>query len=79
MMTKPDRLNPVDASKYLSATYNISRSVPTLAKLRVLGTGPLFRKIGAAVVYDRESLDAWAASITSEPVDRVKSAKGLHG
>jgi hypothetical protein len=33
----------------------------TLAKLRCTGGGPLFHKIGRAVRYAPEALDAWLA------------------
>ena len=34
----------------------------TLAKLRVLGGGPPFTKLGAKVLYDADDLDAWIAA-----------------
>lgn len=34
----------------------------TLAKLRVLGGGPPFLKLGAKVVYDAVDLEAWIAA-----------------
>lgn len=35
----------------------ISRS--SLNKLRVYGSGPLFIKVGARVIYDTDDLDVW--------------------
>ena len=37
-------------------------SSSTLAKLRVFGGGPSFLKLGRAVRYAREDLDAWLTS-----------------
>jgi predicted DNA-binding transcriptional regulator AlpA len=34
----------------------------TLEKLRVLGGGPVYMKIGRAVVYDVDDLEAWLAA-----------------
>lgn len=39
---------------------NLARA--TLAKLRVLGGGPPFLKLGAKVLYAPEDLDAWIAA-----------------
>jgi predicted DNA-binding transcriptional regulator AlpA len=47
-------LRPRAAAAFL----NLSSS--TLAKLRLRGDGPVFSKLGRAVVYDREDLKAWA-------------------
>lgn len=65
----PPRLTRTGASTYLMDRHGISRTAGTLAKLAVIGGGPKFRKIGArAVTYDIAELDAWAASILSEPL-----------
>jgi len=37
-------------------------AVATLAKLRVIGGGPSFIKLGARVVYDSADVDAWIAT-----------------
>ena len=51
------------ASEYLLTRYGIPRAPSTLNKLRVVGGGPAYRKIGTLRVgYERESLDVWAAS-----------------
>ena len=61
-------MRPKEASDYLLVQHGISRTPSTLAKLRVLGGGPLFRKAGRAVIYDSAHLDQYAAEITSRPV-----------
>jgi hypothetical protein len=44
----------------------------TLEKLRVIGGGPKYSKLGRAVVYDEPDLDEWVESrkrsSTSEPL-----------
>lgn len=42
-----------------SAASYVGLSVSTLAKLRISGEGPCFIKLGRAVVYDIDDLDAW--------------------
>lgn len=54
-----------EASDYLLARHSIKRTPGTLAKLRVIGGGPAFRKANRNVVYAATDLDAWAAEITS--------------
>ena len=61
-------MNPAEAAAYLFARHAIRRTVGTLAKLRTIGGGPLFRKAGRSVLYDPEHLDVWAAKIKSAPV-----------
>ncbi len=39
----------------------VGLSARTLEKHRCFGTGPVYRKLGARVVYDAEDLLAWAA------------------
>jgi predicted DNA-binding transcriptional regulator AlpA len=68
-MSKRRALKRSEVPEYLLEEYGFSRTAATLAKLAVTGGGPRFRKIGArTVVYDVADIDAWAASITSEPV-----------
>jgi hypothetical protein len=40
----------------------LSLSASFLNKLRVTGGGPIFRKIGRAVVYDPADLEIWLAN-----------------
>ena len=59
-----------DAALYLELAES------TLAKMRVRGDGPVYYKIGRAVVYAREELDRWLASKrrlnTSQHAPKVK-------
>lgn len=36
-------------------------STSTLAKMRLAGSGPIYRKLGRRVVYHREDLEDWIA------------------
>lgn len=48
-----------EASRYLRNTFNISCAPGTLAKYRVQGVGPVYKKIGSSVFYDIEELNKW--------------------
>lgn len=53
---KPTRLRTPDAATH------VGLAASTLEKLRVVGGGPVFMKLGRAVVYDVADLDAWLAA-----------------
>jgi hypothetical protein len=59
-------LLPLDASAYLRER-GVSRSVKTLAKLRCVGGGPLYHRIGRNIGYTPGDLDAYAARQISAP------------
>jgi hypothetical protein len=54
MTIAPQYLNNAQAAAFLKL------SPRTLEKLRVLGTGPRFRKFGRRVAYDTADLVSWA-------------------
>jgi predicted DNA-binding transcriptional regulator AlpA len=56
MQTAPHRLRTREAAKYVG----LSKS--TLDKFRLEGGGPVYIKLGRAVVYDAADLDAWCAA-----------------
>jgi hypothetical protein len=56
------------ASKYLDETHGIQRAPSTLAKLAVLGGGPIFRRAGRVPLYSTDDLDEWVASLLSGPM-----------
>lgn len=61
-------LRPDLAAEYLQARYGFS-SPKTLAKLRSIGGGPEFRKIGPQIViYTKAALDKWARAKIGSPV-----------
>lgn len=51
-----------DAAEYVRRTYGFPCSPRWLAKLAVVGDGPIFRKAGRTVLYERDDLDVWARS-----------------
>jgi hypothetical protein len=59
-------LRPRGASEYLRRTYGYGAE-RWLAKLRVKGGGPIFRKVGRLVVYTENDLNVWAKSRLSAP------------
>ncbi len=52
-LSQRKKLDTVEAAQYIG----LGKS--TLDKLRVVGGGPAFIKVGARVVYDPADLDAW--------------------
>ncbi|HAT50869.1 MAG: DNA-binding protein [Nitrospirae bacterium] len=54
--TSPSYLRSADAAKFLSI------GCSTLEKLRCVGGGPRFSKLGRVVVYSIPDLQAWAES-----------------
>lgn len=61
-------LHAHEAPQYLEEAHRVRRSKKTLAKLRCIGGGPEFRKVGRYVIYAPEALDAYAASLISKPL-----------
>lgn len=64
------------ASAYLLARHGVRIAPATLDKWRCLGGGPEFQKLGRAVFYQPESLDAWIAAQISNP-RRSTSDRGI--
>jgi hypothetical protein len=63
------------ACDYLLERHGIVRAPATLNKLRVVGGGPAFRKIGAKhVAYEEIALDTWADSLVSRPLRSTSEA-----
>jgi hypothetical protein len=61
-------LPPPAAHQYLRDVWGISRTPPTLAKLRcTAGAGPEFSRDGRWILYTPEALDAYARHVISEP------------
>jgi len=63
-----------EAARYLKDTWGIPHSVPTLAKLAVIGGGPEFRKCGRTPLYPQDGLDSYARSKLTR---RVRSTAEL--
>jgi hypothetical protein len=67
--------NTWQACEYLLERHGIVRSPATLNKLRVVGGGPEFRKIGAKHVgYEEPALDTYAEGLISKPLRSTSEA-----
>jgi hypothetical protein len=60
-------LRPVDAAIFLKSLIGFG-AVRSLAKMRVLGNGPVYRKAGRLVLYEEGDLMTWAESKVSSPL-----------
>jgi hypothetical protein len=60
-------LPPMAASAFLGNN-GYETSPKTLAKLRCIGGGPVFRRFGRRILYDPDDLLNWALSRTSQPL-----------
>jgi hypothetical protein len=67
-----------DAAEYIQSTYGFPCSRQWLAKLAVIGGGPVYRKAGRTPLYAPADLDAWAEGRISAPV-RSTSEAGAAG
>jgi hypothetical protein len=56
------------ASDYLDEIHGLHRAPSTLAKLAVIGGGPVFRRAGRVPLYSTDDLDEWVASKLSAPM-----------
>jgi hypothetical protein len=63
------------ASAYLHKTYGLDRAPSTLAKLAVIGGGPVFRRINRVPLYSTDDLDDWVSSKLSGPMRSTSDNK----
>jgi hypothetical protein len=56
-----------DAATYITQQYGFPCSRQWLAKLAVIGGGPVFRKAGRYPVYEPSELDRWAEARIGPP------------
>lgn len=63
----PKYLRRVEAASYVKDNWGIPCSPKWLAKLAVLGGGPVLRKAGRFPLYAPDDLDAWASSRIGAP------------
>jgi hypothetical protein len=66
-MNYPKFLRRKAAASYISQQWGYPCSPSTLAKLAVIGGGPVFRKAGRFPLYLPEDLDRWAQSKIGRP------------
>lgn len=60
-------LRRVDAARYVFETYGFPCARSWLAKLAVVGGGPVFRKAGRIPLYAPTDLDVWATERIGKP------------
>jgi hypothetical protein len=68
-------LRRVEAAAYVTDRYGFPCSRQWLAKLAVVGGGPVFRKAGRYPIYRLDDLDRWAQARIG-PVQRSNSDTG---
>ncbi len=56
-----------DAARYVRDHWGIPCSTRWLAKLAVVGGGPIFRKAGRFPIYQPEDLDCWSQERIGSP------------
>jgi hypothetical protein len=69
-------LRRADAAAYVRRTYGFPCSRQWLAKLAVVGGGPIYRKAGRAPIYSPADLDAWAKARIGGPQRSTSDACG---
>ncbi len=57
-----------DAARYIREIWGLPCSTSWLAKLAVIGGGPIYRKAGRFPIYADSDLDAWSKARISEPL-----------
>ena len=68
-------LTTKEASKYFLDRWGVRLAASTLNKLRSIGGGPVFRRVGDQVVgYTVADLDAHASSLISKPLRSTSEA-----
>jgi len=60
MTITPKYFRRADAASYVRESWGVPCSRAWLAKLAVMGGGPVFRKAGKTPLYLPADLDAWA-------------------
>jgi len=74
-MIEDDLLNSDEASEYL-AQLGLPHTASTLAKLRTLGGGPVYLRIGRNIRYRRHRLHEYVAGRTVELTSTAGAAIG---
>lgn len=66
-MNQPKFFRRDDAARYVRETWGLPCSPKWLAKLAVIGGGPVFRKAGKTPLYAPDDLDSWVQTRMSAP------------
>jgi hypothetical protein len=75
LCSQPRLLTTKEASKYFLDRWGIRLAATTLTKLRCIGGGPVFHRIGRVrVAYPVSGLDAHAQSLISKPLRSTSEA-----
>jgi hypothetical protein len=67
-MTSPKYLRRKAAAQYLIDHWGVPRTANTLAKLALIGGGPIFRKAGRIPLYAPADLDQYAEDQLGKPM-----------
>ncbi len=67
-------ISTTEGSAYLRQAHGVPFAASTLTKMRCVGGGPKFVKVGKRVFYQKTDLDAWIAKIKSAPIENTSHA-----
>jgi hypothetical protein len=75
MTISPVYLRRDKAAQHVRDTWGLPCSTKWLAKLAVVGGGPIFRKAGRTPIYSPTDLDTWAQSRIGAPQKSTSERK----
>jgi hypothetical protein len=75
-MTTPKYLRRKAAADYVRQCWGAPCTLNTLAKLAVVGGGPLFRRAGRIPLYTTDWLDQWVEAKLSKPLRSTSDREG---
>ena len=79
-MITPKYLRRKAAAEYLRVHWGLPRTANTLAKLAVIGGGPIFRKAGRIPLYAVDDLDSYVEASLGKPLRSTSElGKALRG
>jgi hypothetical protein len=73
----PHFLNREEAASYVRTNFGFPCSRQWLAKLAVVGGGPVFRKAGRTPIYAPDDLDTWALARIGAPQRSTSDVSAL--
>jgi hypothetical protein len=73
-MSNPKFIRRKPAARYLSEVWGLPMAPATLAKLAVIGGGPVFHRAGRIPLYSIESLDQYATARLGKPMHSTSEA-----
>lgn len=63
------------AARYLRQRHGLEISPRTLDRMRSTGGGPAFARVGRAIYYSPQDLDAWALEILSRRLTKTQQSR----